>query len=255
MNTEISYLLDSYYVWLKEKTSFEQKDDFIEITTPFLDRHNDYIQLYVKNLGGKLLLTDDGYTIRDLEISGCPIDTPKRKDLLKTALNGFGAKITDEKSISILSDYSNFAISKHNILQSILTVNDLFFTSQPLVANLFIEDVQKWLDSNEIRYVPNLKFTGRTGYNYAFHFAIPGSKSAPERILQAVNTPTKASVEHLVLAWVDTKDERPENSQAYAILNDQESTISMGVHEALESYGIMPVPWKDRHGIVRDIAA
>ena len=37
-------------------------ENCIEITTPFLDRHNDWIQIFVEQLeNGRLYLTDDGY--------------------------------------------------------------------------------------------------------------------------------------------------------------------------------------------------
>jgi len=90
MIEEVRQLLDSYAIWLKEKTDLRAIDKYVEITTPFLDRHNDHIQLYVKKENGLFILSDDGYTINDLIISGCDIDTEKRKQLLTQTLNGFG---------------------------------------------------------------------------------------------------------------------------------------------------------------------
>lgn len=40
--------MDSYHVWLKDKSVLRQIDQWVEITTPYLDRHNDYIQIYAK---------------------------------------------------------------------------------------------------------------------------------------------------------------------------------------------------------------
>ena len=37
-------LLNQYWKWLKEKTTLRQINDWYEITTPYLDRHNDYLQ-------------------------------------------------------------------------------------------------------------------------------------------------------------------------------------------------------------------
>jgi len=44
MINEIQKLLDQYLAWLKEKTTLSQVKDWIEITTPYLDRHNDICQ-------------------------------------------------------------------------------------------------------------------------------------------------------------------------------------------------------------------
>ncbi len=50
---EISQLVEKYRLWLKDRTAIKSvHTDWVEITTPFLDRHNDYIQIYVKGSGG-----------------------------------------------------------------------------------------------------------------------------------------------------------------------------------------------------------
>ena len=41
-------LIRSYYDWLKAKTSWREVNGWVEITTPYLDRHNDYIQIYLR---------------------------------------------------------------------------------------------------------------------------------------------------------------------------------------------------------------
>ncbi len=77
-------LKDSYLGWLKENISFKDIDNAIEITTPLMDRHNDYLQLYVVPNGDKLCITDDGYIINDLLLSGCDLHTSKkRKEMLQ----------------------------------------------------------------------------------------------------------------------------------------------------------------------------
>ena len=42
------------------------------------------------------------------------------------------------------------------------SVNDLFYLAVPVVASLFLEDVTAWLELHDIRFTPNVKFTGRT---------------------------------------------------------------------------------------------
>ena len=78
MIEEIRGLIDEYHAWLKDKTALRQVGQWIEITTPYLDRHNDYIQIYAKRSNGGIILTDDGHTIEDLELSGCKLESRKR---------------------------------------------------------------------------------------------------------------------------------------------------------------------------------
>jgi hypothetical protein len=94
---EIEELLRDYRDWLKDKTTLRQVNgSWVEITTPYLDRHNDALQIYARRENGGFVLTDDSYVIHDLETSGCKLDTQKRKDLLKMTLNGFGVKLNQD---------------------------------------------------------------------------------------------------------------------------------------------------------------
>jgi Domain of unknown function DUF1828 len=52
------------------------------ITTPFVDRHNDYLQIYAKQENDRYILTDDNYIVEDLEQSGFNLGTIKRKEIL-----------------------------------------------------------------------------------------------------------------------------------------------------------------------------
>lgn len=242
---EIEKLIENYRSWLSDKTALRQLNDWVEVTTPYLDRHNDYIQIYVKPLNGGYLLTDDGYIVEDLETSGCKLDSPKRQVLLKTTLNGFGVKL-NEHALEVHATPENFALRKHNLIQAMLAVNDMFFLATPIVSNLFHEDVQLWLENNEIRYTPNVKFSGASGFDHMFDFVIPKSRTEPERIINAINNPNKDQALAAAFAWVDTKEARPADAIAYALLNDSEKRTSPSVFDALENYGIHPVPWSSR---------
>jgi hypothetical protein len=254
MIEDIKNLMDEYVVWLKDKTTFRQIDDWVEITTPYIDRHNDYLQIYAKRKNGRFLLTDDGYTINDLKLSGCNLDSEKRKNLLKITLNGFGIKL-DDKALVTYAANENFAFNKHNLIQAMLAVNDLFYLAVPIVASIFLEDVTHWLDFNEIRYTPNVKFTGASGYDHMFDFVIPKSKKKPERILKTINKPNRDNAESFVWAWVDTKEIRSPESCAYTFLNDTESELSSNVLEAFYSYEINPVPWSQKENFKQELIA
>ncbi len=251
---EIESLLNDYRVWLKDKTTLrELNGSWVEITTPWLDRHNDALQIYARRENGGFVLSDDSYTIHDLEGSGCSLSTDKRRDLLRMTLNGFGVKLNNE-AIEVHATPENFALRKHNLIQAMLAVNDLFYLAKPVVESLFYEDVVAWLDASDIRYMPRVKFTGISGYDHQFDFAIPKSRIQPERILQAINRPTRESALHFINAWGDTRQVRAPESKAYAVLNDDQP-VSEAVIDALRNYDIRPVLWGERLDMVTELAA
>jgi hypothetical protein len=255
MVSEIEKLLNDYRAWLKDKTTLRQVNStWVEITTPYLDRHNDALQIYARRENGGFVLTDDSYTIHDLEASGCNLHTEKRQDLLKMALSGFGVRLNNE-ALEVVASPETFPLRKHSLIQAMLAVNDLFYLAKPMVESLFYEDVIAWLDANEIRYTPKAKFNGTSGYDHLFDFVIPKSRRQPERILQAITRPTRDAAQSLIHAWTDTRQVRTPESRAYAVLNDTESVIPGGVMDAFRNYAIQPVPWGDRAQVVTELAA
>jgi len=254
MINEVQALLDQYWVWLRDRTTLRQVNNWVEITTPYLDRHNDHIQIYASRRDTGFVLTDDGYILQDLEQSGCSIDSPKRQGLLKMTLNGFGVQL-NAQALEVHASPDNFALRKHNLVQAMLAVNDLFYLASPFVANLFYEDVVAWLDLSEIRFTPKVKFTGKSGYDHLFDFVVPKSRVQPERIVRAISRPSRDTAQAMAFSWIDTREVRAPDSRAYAILNDSELPISGSVLDAMRSYDVHPVLWSERERVREELAA
>ena len=60
--------------WYKESVICAPNDGYMEVTTPFLNSHNDLITIYVIKEGNGFLLTDDGETIGGMEDYGYKVE-------------------------------------------------------------------------------------------------------------------------------------------------------------------------------------
>ena len=169
-------------------------------------------------------------------------------------LNGFGVQL-NEGRLEVKASRDNFPLKKHNLIQAMLSVNDLFHLAVPIVTSLFFEDVVEWLDLQEIRYTPKVKFTGKSGYDHVFDFVIPKSRKYPERIVHTINRPNRDTAESLAWAWVETKEVRSPETMAYAFLNDTEQNIANNVLDALQNYDVKPVLWTRREDVRIELAA
>ena len=256
MMEEVKALLERYWKWLRDETTLRQIDEWVEITTPYLDRHNDFLQIYARRHDGGFVLTDDGYTVADLEKSGCSLGSPRRKTLLATTLKGFGVRIRDEtKALEVPTSPSEFALRKHNLVQAMLAVNDLFYLAPSAIASFFQEDVEAWLNVNAIRYEPNVRFSGRSGYDHRFEFVVRASRERPERVLRTIDRPSRDTAQSVVFSWLDTREGRAAGCRAYAILNDSDRPIPADALDAFRNYGVQPVPWSDRDEVREELAA
>lgn len=250
---ECEQLVEAYVEWLRKGLSVEKLEEACELTTPFLDRHNDHLQIYAVKHDGKIVISDDGYILSDLRTSGLDLNTPKRKAVLEAVLNGFGVR-TDGRQILVEASQRNLGQRLHALVQAMLAVNDMFVMAQPRVAGFFWEDVKDFLDEHDIRYSPRVKISGRSGFDHAIDFLIPKSRTRPERFIQAINAPNKNTIGTYLFAFGDTRDARGDGSEAYAFLNDREREVGGDVIEALEAYEVKAALWSRREDYVEALA-
>jgi len=243
---ECERLIGDYLRWLKEGLQVSELERSCVIATPFLDRHNDEIEIYVEKRNGSLLLTDDGYTIHDLASCGMTFSTEKRIAHLTAILNGFGVRREGDE-LQVHATAHDFPQKKHNLVQAMLAVHDMFVMSEEHVLSLFKEDVARFLEGNNIPVFPDFKLSGRTGFDHKFDFGLPKTQRKPQRVLQAINNLTKDQATSFAFAVADVRVIRSETLQAFTFLNDEEHPPSDDNVSALRAYDIQPILWSNRN--------
>ena len=252
LKNDVEKLVNGYFEWLKTGTVIDAIDDMAVVTTPHMDRHNDFLQVVIQRTPNGFALSDDGYILADLAASGCAINSPKRKAILSETLNGFGV-INDHDTLVVHASETDFSKKKHALVQAMLTVNDMFYMSSRHVSSLFYEDVCAWLRVSNIPSVQNIQIAGKSGYTHKFDFVIPMSRTAPERVLKTINNPTRQTALQCTSMWGDVQPNRPE-SKAFALLDDVD-TVGADVINALKQYEVEPLLWSDRDNFSERLAA
>ncbi len=249
---ECKQLVNGYIAWLKESLRIEQIDAGCVVATPFLDRHNDEIEIYVEKRDDQLWLTDDGYTLTDLRHSSVALDTDKRRAHLRSILQGFGVR-NEGDELCVATTPEDFPQRKHNLIQAILAVNDMFVMGEESVLQLFKEDVEKFLRSKDVPLIRDVKLSGYSGFDHKFDMAVPPRGNKPEGVVQAINRLTKERAASLAFMVSDVERERGKGRlAAYAFINDAENDVNSENLSALTAYGIKPILWSNRE---RELAA
>ncbi len=247
---ECKQLVNGYVSWLKEELRIGQLDSSCVISTPFLDRHNDEIEIYVEKRGDVIWLTDDGYTLNDLRHSSVALDTDKRQRHLRSIIQGFGVR-SEGDELCVSTTPKDFPQRKHNLIQAILAVNDMFVMGEESVLQLFKEDVEKFLQLKGVSHFRDVKLAGYSGFDHKFDFAIPPRGDKPEGIIQAINQLTRDRAASLAFMVSDVERERGKGSlAAYAFINDSDGSVNSEHLSALSVYGIKPITWSKRENEV-----
>lgn len=249
--------ITNYLNWLKTNMTQTQIDPTtVEITTPFLDRHNDYTQIYIKILDdGQLCISDNGYIVDDLKMCGISLKGEKRNLIFHQILNGRGIRYNDKTDeLFIICDRSQIAESQHTLLQGMLDINDMFYLNTDTVTSVFYEDVIDFFDSNEIYYSQDIKVTGKSGLSHDFPFVLQKNKNHPERMIKLSNRLDKNEAERIMFAWSDVSEKR-KDSQLIVFINDL-NTYNKDLPRNMSQYNpsIISVDWTERDKMIKNFA-
>jgi hypothetical protein len=246
----IDQLISDYYRFLKQKTIISETplSDWIEISTPFTDVFNDTIEIYAKRQSEKITLSDDGKTLRNLELSGIEITrSPNRKEILERICLNYGVQLNNQELI-VEATETTFPQKKLNLMSAISEVNDLYVIAKHTVASLFREDVKSYLDANELIYTPYFISKGSTGLEFTFDFQIAYKQT--ELLIKAFNSVNKLNLPHFLFTWDDVKQVRERQSAkkviGFAIINNLEREVKSEYLDALQSKGAEYILWTER---------
>jgi hypothetical protein len=256
LTTDVELLVESYTSWLKRGINAEAMPDAVsELTTPFVDRHNDHLQIYAERQSPDLfLLTDDGYILSELKSSGIETRGVRRDELVRSLLVGHGVRL-EGRELQTNAAPGELGKKVHSLVQAMLSLDDLILLAQPSTGPTFLHDVAAFFDERDIRYTPAAKFSGKSGLDHLVNFVIPRSRRAPERFVQVINAPRRDRVQNLLFAINDTRSARQGDVDFYAVVNDSRHEVAADVVNAFNAYEVKTLPWSHRQDMVEELAA
>lgn len=246
-----------YTDWLYENIEqYKISDTVYQLTLPFLDRNNDFIELFIKIMdNGTYYITDDSETLNELYLSQFDIfSSPRRKEIFNSIISSHGVSLSETNELYITCSQDALAQSKHMLSQCIIKVSDMFYLSRKNIKSIFIEDVQSYLDTNNIRYIENVSFSGKSKLMSNYDFGIGKSKDAPERIIKVINNFDINQAKNTIFSWTDTVEERKNKSKLYIFIQDSERKIPQDAINALKEYSITPVLWSSRENYIAELS-
>ena len=231
---DIQNLIDNYTKWLKQEIRFAQFDEYYELTVPYLDRFNDYLQIYVKqNSDGRIFITDDGYIISNLMSSGMKLRTgPGKRRQIERIIRNHGL-LNENDSICVYAKPDEFPQKKHSMIQAMLAVDDLYEQGRQQTEDYFIKDVATFFDKKGIFYTKDIALTGRTGSSYVYDFLFQRTKKRQTTFCKTINHMNESKRNLTIFNWLDYKEERDDDSSLIVIYNDENSR---GMNENMNAF-------------------
>lgn len=141
------------------------------------------------------------------------------------------------------------------LAQCMVKVSDMFYLSRSNVQSVFLEDVQKFFDAHDVRYIDNICLTGKSKLTTHYDFAIARSKNSAERFIKVVNNMDLNAARNIIFAWNDTKDMRQHEAKLYTFIQNTDKKVSDDALGALKEYGINPALWTEKDKYISELIA
>lgn len=246
---------DGYFKWLYDNTvQFNIDDNISRLTMPYLDRNNDCTEVFVKSTDNGYVITDDGETLGELYLSNFNLfSSKKRTAIFNQILLSHGVSMSDDELFVSCSEEELYQ-KVHMLTQCMIKVSDLFYTAKNTIQTLFLEDVQTFLDEQDIRYSSAISFQGISGLNTTYDFVIPKYKDAPERIIKVMNNINQEQANSILFLWNDTSKARSDYSSVlYVFMQDNDKKIPSSVITSMNNYNVVPVKWSKRNEYIKEL--
>lgn len=259
-------LSKNYLDWCSKNINFtEVSANVVKIDVPFLDSFNDEIAIYAVNdpHTGSITLTDDGWTINNLESRGVYLKhSRKRQQLFKRQISNYGV-VENDDALQITTTPDNFPISKHRLLQAMLFVDNMFMLSTKNTTNLFLEDLQNFFNEHNIRTTQGVSFVGNSGLTHKFEFSISGfpPKRIPTRLIKTLTASSNSQViaQSILTDITQTRPVQNGLTEYYVFINDVRDDsshvkVSPQILSLFEQNNIKAVKYSDRDSVVEELA-
>jgi Domain of unknown function DUF1828/Domain of unknown function DUF1829 len=232
-------ILDEYVNRLKDNTVIKREDgeNHVIFSTPYLDSYNDYIELIAYKKWDKIIMSDDWWTIANLNMKWVELSTGKRATIFNQIINWLWVSVSQNNELFIETDISRIWQKKHSLMQAILAVWDMYVLSKQNVISLFKEEVESYFTSNDLYPSKDMKITWKTWYDHMIDFIFNPTKDRNESLIKVINKPKKDSVMSALFSFNDIKHNKP-NSDFFVFLNDINEEPSQEVMHALTQYDV-----------------
>lgn len=250
---DIEKLLNDYLSWYQKKYSIKQLKDAHEIVTPFVNHINDRISLFVEfEKDGSVVITDDGVTIDELNMHGLDLQTAVRQKILKDTLKNFNLELEGEIISVKVEDQKQFMQAKHNLIQGILQIYDLVFTTRSNVSSLFKEEVLNYFFEHDFAGTPGPDLLGASGIKHSVDYSMGATRKRPltlVKLLQSSRFNDVAAQKYISEDLKNGLSDKKTKVRYVVIVNDVEHSVPKKSELVAKDIGIDLLPWSDKKRI------
>ncbi|NLR33181.1 DUF1828 domain-containing protein [Levilactobacillus tujiorum] len=260
-DADIQNIASNWINWITKETHFKTlSNNNIQISLPFTDSSGDGIIFNVEPKENGFLVTDQGYTIWNLEVNGVNVTKKdsNRWRILQSIINPYKFQINQKNEISKIVTESELSQTITDFAQIIINVSDIAFMNRSNTSGMFFDDVHTYFSNkrSEYSFLKNFYADGKTNQKYRFEYLFT-PRPNDFKLTKLYNTLSKNSMDAVIGIWSDTQQFREENYGSNATFNLLLNGISEKEKpyvEGLMSHDIQVIDFQDKSSVKEKLA-
>lgn len=181
-------------------------NEYTRIRTPFLYPDGDAIDLFLKEQGGQVTITDLGETLRWLRTQSiAPRRSPKQNKLIEDVCLTHGLELFRGMFLARVRPGDDLAAVVMRLAQGALRAADIWFTMRSRSVESVSDEVDLYLTEKQVTFERQQPLLGRSGRTWRpdFHTRTPDHSALVYVLSTGSRAAARNVAEHVLAAWYD----------------------------------------------------
>jgi hypothetical protein len=213
-------LISSYLATLQGGFScLPSAKERVRVVTPYLYPDHDRIELFVRERGDKVTVSDLGETLRHLETLGMDVIS-NQKRWFQVQHIAAGLQVQVREGV-ILKEAAKESVGEtiFDVLAACKAVADLIYSTRAYEPATFEDEVAEYLEESELKAERRVPVVGESGTKYTVNLQVPaGQKTA---LIATLSPKSSAGVRGQVNAVFRMWSDINHGAWKFSLLNDE----------------------------------
>lgn len=244
-----------YRDWFTSQHEFRDlSNDMIEVQTPYIDAFGDNISLIIKPYENRFIVTDQGYTIWNIEAHGINASRKNstRKRLVDSIIRFENVSLNENEEIIKVASINQLSQSIYDVSQAVLKITNLALSNRRNVLSAFYDEVAEYFKEQQhkqFEFQKGLFMLGTSNISYKVDYTF--ITKGKNKLTKSYNTINKQMYDVILGIHTDTKSFQEQTGAQMSILyNGKDNELPDDILLGFESHEVEVVNFYDEKALV-----
>jgi hypothetical protein len=225
------------------------------ISIPLLGPGDEPIGIWITDMNGRLVLSDGGETLMELEGLGVDSTRGRTADFVDASLASHSVSRSGYE-LHLTTEIGDMSSALFRLLDAVKDVGSTYFSSRPRAPRTVNARVASILHREKLQFERGFSIRGHQGLQRRFDFhVVRGSESLMRTLSTDSESFAQRTGELLAFHAIDIRARYPDRFRFLIVYDDDRLSWPEDIYRELESHEVLAIPVSDEAALLRSVAA